>query len=145
MSDSNVNLFPIRKFNTANFKSSKMQIMHFQMSRISTAQFCALSGSKIFTISQHKIVFTILLNGSLFQITSVTQNSITNRYTPDRTIHLVSLYIQSPILLIQTFILPISKLTPYEIRNLSTTCGRLSQTQPIYLWKNLSNCKNNRT
>ena len=38
------------------------------------------------------------------------------------------LYIQSPILLIQTFILPISKLTPYEIRNLSTTCGRLSQT-----------------
>lgn len=99
-----------------------MHTIHFRMSRIRTAKFFAVllsnykkwnldnglaemighgnfalsSDSKIFTISQHSRIYgSITLNGNGIYNTSITQNSITNRYPPDRTIHSLSLYIQS--------------------------------------------------
>lgn len=49
--------------------------------------FKPLSGSKIFTISQHKIVFAILLNGNGILNTSITQNSITFCYPLEINVH----------------------------------------------------------
>lgn len=75
--------------------------------------FKPLSGSKIFTISQHKIVFAILLNGNGIHNTSITQNSITICYPLDRTICSVSLYIQS-------YMMSDSNMNSFPIRKFNT-------------------------